>query len=62
MTTKLILGRIRLCRKVGRGRRDRGRGDSGMWGHVDAGTWGLGNTFLKYTYRISEMGEHPQES
>ena len=36
----------------------RGCGDSGMWGHVDAGTWGLGNTFLKYMYRISEMGEH----
>ena len=51
MTTKLTLGRIRLCRKdlLGRGRGDRGHGDMGTrglgdvgtWGHGDAGTWGL---------------------
>ena len=37
-----------------------GRGDSGTWGRGDSGTWGRGDTFSKY--RISEMGQHRQES
>ena len=41
------------------------RGDSGTQGlgdvgRGDSGTCGRGDTFSKY--RISEMGEHPQES
>ena len=41
-----------------RGQGTCGHGDSGTWGRGDAGMWGLCNTFLKYMYRISEMGEH----
>ena len=53
-----------------------GLGDLGTWGRGDVGTWGCGDvgsrgrghvgtggcvdTFSKY--RISKMGEHPQES
>ena len=51
---KAYPGRIRLRRKVGRGRGDmgtwghgvsgtRGRGDVGTWGRGDVGTWGLGD-------------------
>ena len=43
----------------------RGLGDSGTRGvgtrgRGDSGTWGRGDTFSKY--RISEMGQHRQES
>ena len=44
MTTKLILGRIRLCRKVGRGRGDRGRGDVGTRGCGDMKMLGRGDS------------------
>ena len=37
-----------------------GRGDSGTRGRVNSGMWGRGDTFSKY--RISEMGQHRQES
>ena len=51
--------------KSGTGTWDLGRGDSGTWRLGDAGTrglgtWGRGDTFSKY--RISEMGQHRQES
>ena len=46
----------------------RGLGDVGTWGRgdvetrgrVNSGMWGRGDTFSKY--RISEMGQHRQES
>ena len=38
----------------------RGLRDSGTRGCVNSGTWGRGDTFSKY--RISEMGQHRQES
>ena len=38
----------------------RGRGDVETRGRVNAGMWGRGDTFSKY--RISEMGQHRQES
>ena len=63
----------RLCRKVGWdvgtgdvGTLERGdlgtlrHGDSGMRGRGDLWSRGPGDIFSKY--KISEMGEHPQES
>ena len=46
-----------LWLKVGRGR---GTWDVGTRGRVNSGMWGRGDTFSKY--RISEMGQHRQES
>ena len=52
----LFMFPIRLCRKVGRGRGDRGRGDAGTRGRGDAGTWGRRhaiNQSINFIYTVN---------